>query len=154
MAILLLLLPKVTQVSYRSPQCPLWDADWMISPTWCICLFMVSLHTFPWVPSIVHCPKSPISSCISLSFHTPMFGGSRLSSSRGATHGSCCHSLEISSFLLRHFNNFASLSLFCPVLGCFKETVLGQCFSKCDSKTSSIRITRELLRNANSQAPT
>lgn len=52
--ILSLPLPKAAQVSRSSfPLCSLWDAGWIISPTWCMCLFVVSLHTSPWVPSIV-----------------------------------------------------------------------------------------------------
>lgn len=69
-----------------------------------------------------------------------------LSLSRGGTQGSCWHSLQSSSFLLRHFNNFVCWSLDYPLLGCFKERTLGRYFSKCGSRTCSFCILWELLR--------
>ena len=67
------------------PSVSLWDANWMISPTWCVCLLMAPVILFCEFLT-QNCSLSWIS-CISLFFHSPMFGGSWLSSSRDDTHG-------------------------------------------------------------------
>lgn len=117
------------------------------------------VFVYSWLPSyfsvnslhrIVHCLESPAFPSFSI---LPCLEVADCHPPGMILMVSCCHSLEFSSFLLRHFNNFVALSLFCPLLGCFKESIR-TVFSKHDSKTSSISITWELLRNVNSQVPT
>ena len=67
-----------------------------------------SFHTFIWIPYIVHCLKSPVLPSFSI---LPCLEVADCHPPGMLLMVSCCHSLEF------------SLSLFCPLLGCFKESI-------------------------------
>lgn len=93
------------------PPCLLLDTDWIISPTWFMWWFVVSFMLSYKFLSLFR-PKSPISSCISLFFHFSHVWSGHLSCSSHEVQRWYSW-LQSPSFLLRHFNNFVSLSLSC-----------------------------------------
>ena len=127
-------LPKATWVCYPSPRCLCgMQTEWSAPPDVFVYSWLPSYFSVNSLHRIVHCLESPAFPSFSI---LPCLEVADCHPPGMILMVSCCHSLEFSSFLLRHFNNFVALSLFCPLLGCFKESIR-TVFSKHDSKPAA-----------------